>query len=241
MSLLLALAALVEPVATTPPPAVAPGVAGFPRIARPANAAQRRINAALARLDSRARVAIRDCSADSVNPTSWTRTVDVTMRGPDFVSYLVDDDVDCGGAHPNEGHSAIVYDLATGMPVDWVQLLGARLAGRPSLTTGADGVQVVALASPRLRALYAARYDATARAQGSPDECIGLAAEDGFVAPMLAWLDARAGGLVLQFDLAHVVQACSAAVVIPVAILQREGASPRLVRALLAARRGAER
>ena len=54
---------------------------------------------------------------------------------------------------------------------------------------------------------------------------------------MLAWLDAQAGGLVLQSDFNHAMQACSAAVVIPVAILQREGASARLVRALRGAGR----
>ena len=49
---------------------------------------------------------------------------------------------------------------------------------------------------------------------------------------MLAWLDAKANGLALQFDFAHVEQACSEPVVIPAATLRREGASARLLAAL---------
>ena len=52
---------------------------------------------------------------------------------------------------------------------------------------------------------------------------------------MMAWLDARAGGLAVQFDLAHVVQACADPVVIPTATLRREGAQPILIKALEAA------
>lgn len=241
MTMLLAMAALAGQVALATPPPVRRGLAAYPRIARPATAAARRINAAVARLDVRVRVADRECRTDSVNPTSWTRSVAVPMRGPDFLAYVVADEVDCGGAHPSAGHAAIVYDLVTGAPVDWVRLLGARLAGTPTLTTGPDGVRVVTLDSPRLRALYAARYDAAARAQGSPAECLGIGDGDGFIQPMLAWPDAGAGGLVLQFDLNHAMQACSTAVVIPAAVLQREGAGRRLIDALTIGRRGAGR
>lgn len=227
--LLLALAAKVVLIAPSP---VARGIAAFPRVVRPVGPATRHINAAVARLDARARQAARDCRADSVNPVSWTRSIETPMRGPAFLSYVVSDEFDCGGAHPSASHAAFVYDLATGTPVDWVALLGARLAGTPTLTTGPDGVRTVALDSPRLRALYAARYDAVARAQEVPVECLGDAGADGFIQPMFAWLDARAKALIVQFDLNHAMQACSVPVAIPVAVLQREGASARLVAAL---------
>ena len=210
-------------------------VPGFPRIAAPADDAQRRINRALDRLDSRVRTAARECLADShVRRGDWARQIDVTMRGPDFLSFLVTDDVDCGGAHPDEGHSAIVYDLRTGTPVDWRALLPPVLTGTLALTDGADGVKVVTLASPRLFALYRARYDHGA-AGDEEQECRQAIAQGGAATPMLAWLDAQTGGLALQFDLGHAEQACSEPVVLPIALLRHEGASPRLLAALTAA------
>lgn len=219
-----------------PAPRVRHEIPGFPRIGAP-DAAGRRINAALDRLDARVRVAARDCLAErTVNPPGWERTVAVPMRGPEFVSYAVTDEVDCGGMYPYEVHSAIVYDLRTGGPVDWRAMLPARLTGTLALNEGADQVKVVTLSSRRLSALYAARYDP--RRTGAPKDCVGLPDDDdgtSAATPMLAWLDAKAGGLALQFDLNHAMQACSEAVVLPIAVLRREGASPRLLAALTAA------
>ena len=52
---------------------------------------------------------------------------------------------------------------------------------------------------------------------------------------MMAWLDAKAGGLAVQFDLAHVVQACADTAVIPVEALRVLGAQSVLLDALDAA------
>lgn len=232
--MILTLLAATVALATSPP--IRPGIPGYPRIARPTTDAHRRINAALARLDRTVARSARDClDGDAPNRTEWQRTVHVTMRGPEFLSYMIEDYADCGGAHPDDSHSAIVYDLATGAPVDWATLLPARLRGELALTTGGDSVRVVTLASPRLSALYAAGYDAAVTAMGNPD-CRGLPEPEPGAPPtqrpMLAWLDARAGGLVLQFDWNHAMQACSAPVVLPIATLRREGVSPRLLRAL---------
>lgn len=234
--LILAAATVSQPIAMTRPRPVIGQVQAFPRIASPADAAQRRINRALDRLDAKVRAAARACFADSINPTSWQRRIDSTMHGPEFLSYRVTDDVDCGGAHPNNSHSAIVYDLKSGQPIDWTKLLPASLTGRMALTRGSDEVSVVTLASPRLVALYDAGYD---RALDPENKAVCAGATTIFGAegiPMLAWLDAKAGGLALQFDFNHAMQACSAAVVIPLATLRREGASARLVKALQASR-----
>lgn len=232
-----ALLAATVALATSPP--IRSGIPGYPRIARPTTDAHRRINAALVRLETIVRRSARDClDDDGPNPTDWKRTVHVTMRGPEFLSFMVEDYADCGGAHPDDSHSAIVYDLATGAPVDWTTLLPPRLRGDLALTTGGDGVRVVTLASPRLSVLYAAGYDAAVIAMGNPD-CRGLPepepGEPPRHQPMLAWLDARAGGLVLQYDWNHAMQVCSAPVIIPLATLRREDVSPRLLRALTAA------
>lgn len=235
--LLAAAAVSAFPLPLAKPRPVRAGVAAFPRIAAPADDAQRRINRALDRLDTKVREAASDCLAGGgTHPGDWSRDIDTPMRGPEFVSYVVEDEVDCGGAHPNEGHSAIVYDLRTGAPVDWTALLPQRLTGKLALAEGEDGVKVVTLASPRLFALYRAGYD-----QGPADEdnreCRATVKEEGESGPvpMLAWLDAKENGLALRFDFGHAQQACSEPIVIPAAALRREGASPRLLAALAAA------
>ena len=222
----------------TPAPPIAPGVSGYPRIAAPANAAERRINAALTRLDARARAAVRECLADGGRSQYWKRRVEPTMRGPEFVSYFVSDDYDCGGAYPPSGHAAIVYDLRTGAPVDWRVLLPERLTGMLGLDEGPDGVRVVTLASTRLTALYRARYRSDSGDAELDASCHAAVVDPGMgeATAMLAWLDARQGALMLQFDLNHAMQACSAPVAIPLATLAEEGANPRLLAALRAAR-----
>ena len=234
-------ALLAAALALAPGPRVRPGIPGYPRVARPATAAQRRINTALARIERRTRAAARDCLDGGGNPTDWRRRIAATMRGPAFLSYAVEDEVDCGGAHPSTEHAALVFDLATGALVDWARLLPRSLYGTLESTPTSDGVGVPTLASERLTALYAQRYDAALKRQGGLGDCRGMMdVEPGRVRkvqPMVAWLDARRGGLVLQFDLGNAMKACSLPVLIPTAMLAREGASPRLLAAMSTARR----
>ena len=230
------------PLALRQPPTVG-GVAAFPEIAAPATPEQRLINSALARLDMRARAAARECLAGARRGGEWSRQVDVTMRGPEFLSFEVSDDTDCGGAHPNQGHFGIVYDLASGAPVDWTRLLPPALTGKLDLVAGADGVKTVTLASSRLSQLYTKGYDRGPQddPQDAKDcrEAINQAMADGPV-PMSAWLEATEGGLALQFDLGHAEEACADAVTAPTAVLKREGASRRLIAALEAAHAAAK-
>jgi hypothetical protein len=226
-------------VALTAPPPLRPGIAAFPRVVRPATPATRRINTALAALDTRVRTAAAACRREGgAGRSSWERRVETTMRGPAFVSFLVTDDTYCGGAHPNNGHIAIVYDLASGRPVDWATLLPQALVGTQALTTGDDGVRVVTLASPRLTALYRQGYRSGQDDAGVDEQCrdvIAADAEGGAIA-FIAWLDGRRRGLMLQYDLPHAAQACSVPVLVPLTVLRREGASRRLLDALAVAR-----
>lgn len=242
--MIIAALAAGQPVVLTKVRPVLSGVDGFPRIAKPVDEPQRRINRALDRLDARVRAAARDCIGSSSRRGGyWGRQVNVTMRGPEFLSYLVNDDLDCGGAHPNEAHSALVYDLGSGEPVDWAKLLPRSLTGKLTLTEGEDGVRVVTLASAKLFELYRASYDRGPPGDQDEKECreaIAAQGEDGPV-PMLAWLDAKTDGLAVQFDLPHVMQACSEQETIPVSILRREGASERLLIAIADAHSSFER
>ena len=122
-----------RPVTLTGQPDLKPGIAAMPQIAAPADDAERRINAALRRLDGNVRKAAQACRAEGGPNSSWERTIRTPMRGPGFLSVVIVDNAFCGGAHPNVSTMAIVYDLATGAPVDWTALLPATLTGTVSL------------------------------------------------------------------------------------------------------------
>jgi len=229
-----------RPVTVTAQPELKPGLATMPQIAAPADDAERRINAALRRLDGNVRKAAKSCQADGGARSSWTRTIRTPMRGPHFLSVEIRDDMFCGGAHPSTGLMAIVYDLTTGAPVDWTKLLPPTLTGAVALAEGLDGTKMVTLASKRLHALYLERYrpkDSKAKREGDDNDCRAVVQETAQSDPpgMMAWLDAKAGGLAVQFDLPHYAQACADTVVIPSAVLKQEGAQPVLTDAIDAA------
>ena len=101
---------------------------------------------------------------------------------------------------------------------------------------------MVTLASPLLFSLYLSGYDRAIRMPGND-----IAAEDidgckeavraEANPPMMVWLDAKSGGLAVQFDLIHAVQACAVPVVIPLAVLRANGANAALLEAIEAAHR----
>jgi hypothetical protein len=223
------------------PPDLAKDLSAMPRIANPVDDAERRINTAVHRLDGAVRKAAAECLAEGGKHADYGRHIEVTMRGPRFLSYTMTDSSFCGGAHPNTGTSAIVYDLTSGAPVDWTALLPPALTGKVALQTEMDGSRMVSLSSKRLFDLYLKAYrprTGQAKVDAEDDECreaVSTSIDDGPPA-MTVWLDAKAGGLAVQFDLAHVVQACADVVVVPVATLKAEGANPVLTDAIAAAR-----
>lgn len=217
---------------TAPP--LAKNAAVMPRIAAPADDAETKINAALRRLDANLGKAIAECAkaAKEAHTTpDWERTTEATMRGPGFVSFAIVDNSFCGGLHPNVSTMSIVYDLRTGTPVDWTKLLPASLTGKVALQEGADGTKMVTLSSKRLTELYLAGY------QHPEPECRQAMKDAAAENPpaMMVWLDAKAGGLAVQFDVAHVLQACADPVTIPSSTLRELGASARLLDAIAAA------
>ncbi len=222
------------------PPPVAKGAAAMPPIAAPRDDAETKINAALRRLDGNVKKAIAECSASSREAHTkpdWQRTVQAAMRGPGFLSFEIVDNTDCGGVHPNVGTMSIVYDLRTGAPVDWTALLPASLTGKVALREGADGTKMITLSSKRLTELYFAGYRTHAKPDPEDAECRQAMKDAAADSPpaMMVWLDAKAGGLAIQFDVAHVIQACADPVVISFATLRQLGASARLVDAIDAA------
>ncbi|WP_284945113.1 hypothetical protein [Acidisoma cladoniae] len=217
------------------------GIAAMPLIAEPANNAERKINEALHRLDATVLKAAAACKASDSEHNSWDRSVDVAMQGPRFLSYAISDNEFCGGAHDDSSTMAIVYDLKTGSPVDWSTLLPPSLTGKLSLDMGADGTKMVTLSGRTLYALYLTAYrprTGDPKKDAYDDDCRDTVAEagvDGAPPGMMAWLDAKTAGLVVEFDLPHVSRACGDSVTIPAAALRVEGSNATLVDALLAA------
>lgn len=207
-------------------PQLAKGFDAFPRLAVAGPMADR-INAGLAAADARGLKALQACRADAPQG-SWTRSVDVTMRGPEFVGFVAHDDFDCGGAYPNTAIIPLVYDLATGRPVDWTRLFPKEVVGVASTVAGGDGTTLGVLSSRTLRS----RYLAGLKMEGDCADALDAAEH------FMLWPDAKAGGLVLhQEDLPHAVQACGGPVTIPADKLNGFGASPRLIDAIAAAHR----
>jgi hypothetical protein len=198
----------------------------FPRLAG-AEPTIVRINAALDRADARAMKAVQQCVAASPGRSSWTRSIDVTMAGPRFVSFVSHDDTYCGGPHPNSSTVVLVYDLTTGRPADWTKLIPARFGGKPGTTEGADGTVLGTLSSPRLKALYIREM--------KPDaECRDVLNDTSF--NFMFWPDAQANGLVMdQDDLAHVSQACGGSVTLSTKTLREMGADAGMIDAIEAA------
>ena len=213
-------------------PPVVPGVEAFPEIAAPQDDAERAVNAAVGRLDLKVRAAAKDCKTQAAH-AEWQRTVETTMAGPHFVSYEISDEMDCGGAHPDSGTSAIVYDLTTGKPVDWTKWLPPGLTGTVALADEGDGTKMVTLASKRLYALYLAGYP-----KDQDADCKAAVKDEGTdsgAPAMTVWLDAKGDGLAMIFDLPHAVAACEEVVTIPTAALRKEGANAALADAIDAA------
>ncbi|WP_174285548.1 hypothetical protein [Sphingomonas bacterium] len=124
-------------------------------------------------------------------------------------------------------------DAIGGTALSLAILLTATLAATAPIRLA---VKMVSLASPRPNALHRAGYDHGGGA-AEEKECRTAITDEmqERPVPMIACLDAKAGGLDLQFDPPHAEEACVETVVIPAATLRREGASPRLLDALAAA------
>jgi len=213
---------------TTPGP-VRSNIAAMPQIANPSDEAQRRINAALQRLDTNVLKAADDCKGGD-----WTRVVDAPMRGPGFLSLVITDSYSCDdAAHPDASTASIVYDLASGKPVNWAHLLPPSLTGKQDLADE-GGSKFVTLSSKKLFALYMAGYTDGGATGQDLQQCKGAMQSAGDPPAANVWLDAKSGGLAVEIELPHVVAACEDVVVIPADRLRAEGAQPALLKALAA-------
>ena len=100
----------------------------LPHLTSP-DAAAAGINLDMRRRDRAVMAAALDCGATSAvdgrlsGEFGWERGVTVTIPGPRYLAILVSDTAWCGGPHAAESRFSLVYDLQTGLPVDWTALL----------------------------------------------------------------------------------------------------------------------
>lgn len=116
-------------------------IAMFPRVlAGPgvSEAAAAKINASLDRFNAEVLADARECHKDvrqtlhkgDVDNWNWERDIDVTLRGPHYLSLLAVDSSMCDGPHPLDDEIALTYDLTTGSPVNWMSLLPKEATGK---------------------------------------------------------------------------------------------------------------
>jgi hypothetical protein len=199
------------PVQLRPSAPVARGIEAFPRlVAAPGDQAAQRINQALARRDAKIREAVKDCHAQD-KAGEWQRSISVSMRGPHYLSLIARDNWNCGGAHPDNGAMALVYDLRTGTPVDWKRLTPAGLLQEASTDTAGDGTTIGVVKSNALSALLMKSLVA----QKIDGDCRDYLADTSLT--FMLWPDAGANGITVEpSNVIHAMAACGESVTISV-------------------------
>ena len=220
--ILIAAAPADRPVRLKAPPPVAPGIAAFPRVvARPGDAAAARIDRALVQADQQP-----GCGDQK---GAWNRRIAVTMRGPRTLSLLAYDDWYCGGPYPDTDQVALVFDLATGAPIDWKKILPPALVTQAAPDPGGTDADPVLVTSPALWGLYA-----KAAALLDDKECAAVLKDPaGLGTRLMLWPDAEADGLIVQqADFPHVVTACGPPITIALPELRKLGVAPAFIEAI---------
>jgi hypothetical protein len=229
---LIATSAHAQTVSLTQPPPLTKGMPALPHIAAPITPATTKINAALAKVDTSWRAFLKDCHDQAGADFDMERSNQVAMRGPGYFAVTIGYSYDCGGAHPDGGSIALAYDLNTGRPLNWAQLLPKALVDSTSTDSAGDGTTIGLITSKALQKIYAREALAHADADFKSN-CADTLTQDGLT--FQVWPDAKSDGLMLQPDLPHVVLACGDPQVVSVQTLRRLGVSAPLLSAIEAA------
>jgi hypothetical protein len=229
---LVGVSAHAEPMTLSLPPPLAKDMPALPRIAAPLTPASLRINTALAKADASWRGFIAACRQQAGADFDLERSNQVAMRGPRYLSLTIGYSYSCGGAHPDAGTIALVYDLDTGAPVNWARLLPKALVDATSLDSAGDGSTIGLITSKTLQAIYAREALAAGDADFKAD-CADVVNQDGLA--FQVWPDAKAGGLMLVPDLPHVVLACGDPQLVSIQALRGLGVGAPLLPAIEAA------
>lgn len=194
------------------------------------------INADLDRMDAAARQAAAECVAIAGGGPggSWSRTITRPMTGPAYLTLRDHAEWYCGGPYPAADQTAVTWDLATGQRLDWAAAVpGLGLTN--GSTEGIPADYVAQVSSPALGAWYSLKMLASTETEWI-EQC-----RDVFDPSALAeqsfniWADAENGGVTVQPDFPHVVQACAESATLTPGELTNFRAAPALVQAISAA------
>lgn len=223
-------------------PDLSEGVEALPRLAGHGPAIAR-INAELDRLDAAAAADAAECAgmgAEAGAGGGWSRWVTRPMIGPAYLTLREHLDIYCGGAYPSTSQTAITYDLTTGARVNWPALLPGLGLIEDQATEGMPEDYVYSVRSDQLEALYERKMIANeppgdAEGRGCLDVWKPKPADETGGQGFKIWADAEHGGVAIDADYPHVVQACAGAVYLTADEMRAAGAPAALIDALTAA------
>lgn len=200
-----------------------------------------RINAELDRLDATAVADAGECGrmADSQEGDGWTRTITRPMTGPAYLTLREHLEIFCGGAYPSTSQTPITWDLSTGERVNWVALLPGLGLVQDQAEEGMPTDYVYSVRSPRLETLYERKMLADTTDAERREACRDVwkpLADDELGQGFRVWADAEHGGVAIDADYAHVVQACGGTVYLTADEMREAGAPAALIDALAAGR-----
>lgn len=200
-----------------------------------------RINAELDRLDATAVADAGECGrmADSQEGDGWTRTITRPMTGPAYLTLREHLEIFCGGAYPSTSQTPITWDLSTGKRVNWVALLPGLGLVQDQAEEGMPTDYVYSVRSPRLETLYERKMIAEATDAEWREQCRDVwtpKAGDELGQGFRVWADAEHGGVAIDADYAHAVQACGGTVYLTAEEMRAAGAPAGLIDALTAAK-----
>lgn len=198
-----------------------------------------RINAELDRLDATAVADAGECGrmADSQEGDGWTRTITRPMTGPAYLTLREHLEIFCGGAYPSTSQTPITWDLSTGERVNWVALLPGLGLVQDQAEEGMPTDYVYSVRSPRLETLYERKMLAETTDAERREACQDVwkpLADDELGQGFRVWADAEHGGVAIDADYAHVVQACGGTVYLTADEMREAGAPAALIDALAA-------
>lgn len=222
-----ALAAAPGPVALKTRQPLAKTVAAFPRVVGgTSKAAAALINKALAGAE--------DVGCGGVKGY-WNRSVTATMRGPHYLSLVARDDYYCGTAYPDTDTIPLVFDLATGAPIDWKPLFAAGVVEASGAEPGDDASTPVTVTSAVLWKLYAKR----AVSDSGNKDCAQVFDDPPWHGTgLMLWPDAEAGGVTMMAaDFPRVIKACGPPITLTMPALRKLRAQPALLAAIAEAHR----
>lgn len=224
-----------SPVSLTDRPNLSADVEALPRLVGDSPAIVR-INADLDRMDAAAAASAAGCAATAGDGPGggWSRNITRPMTGPAYLTLRQHLESYCGGAYPSNEQVALTYDLATGARVDWNALLPGLSLVQDAPEPDYPADYAYSIRSPQLEALYERKRIAEA----GDVECREVwkpKPEDEFGQGFFLWADAAHGGIAVDADYVHAVQACGGTVYLTADDLRAAGAPASLIEALAAA------